>query len=267
MNIDICSDLHIDQWNKNLEQKYPCGIRKYNPEINFDSTSKILIIAGDISDNLNLTIDYINSLSSKYEYILFIDGNHEHVEIYPKLFDKEYIYKKVKNIGCEKLIYLPYNDFILNKTVFIGCCGWWNYNNFNVSNINDSLDYFDEWMPNLCKSDSRDFIYNVYERSKLEYKELVEKLEKYENDSKIDNIIIVTHSQPRIKFTSIDLSTEINTKFENITKKKYSKLNSWIFGHTHEQIFEKTDINYICNPRGRPEDYNRETFKLYTFKI
>ena len=267
MNIDICSDLHIDQWNKNLEQKYPCGIRKYNPEINFNSNNNILILAGDISDNLDLNINFINNLSNKYKYILFIDGNHEHVEKYPSLYSKEYIFKKIKKYGCKNLIYLPYNDFILDKTVFIGCCGWWDYNNFNISDINNSLNYFDNWISDLSKSDSREFIYNVYERSKLEYKELIEKLEKYQNDSNINNIIIVTHSQPRIKFTSIDLSTEINTKFEDITKKNYSKLNSWIFGHTHEQIIEKTDINYICNPRGRPEDYDREDYSIYNLKL
>ena len=27
---DLVSDLHIDQWDTTLEQKYPCGDRKHN---------------------------------------------------------------------------------------------------------------------------------------------------------------------------------------------------------------------------------------------
>ena len=266
--IDVCSDLHIDQWDTTLEQDFPCGERKYNPLIWDNSQSNILIIAGDVSDNLNLTIEYINKLEDKYEHILFIDGNHEHIKSYPTLYNKEYIYTKINNQGCKNLIYLPYNDFIIDRTVFIGCCGWWDYNNFNNTDIINNLEYFKNWIDHFNISEERDFIYNVYKRSKLEYNELIQKLQKYETNEAIDNIIIVTHTQPNIKFVEEqNMSTELNTKFENITKKKYKKLKYWIFGHTHTQFFEKKDINYICNPRGRPEDYNRENYMLYSFTI
>ena len=61
VSCDICSDLHIDQWNTNLEMKYPCGTRT-DSEYKWNKTeNKILIIAGDISDNLDLSIDYMAS--------------------------------------------------------------------------------------------------------------------------------------------------------------------------------------------------------------
>ena len=57
--------------------KYPCGIRT-DSEYKWNKTdNKILIIAGDISDNLDLSIDYIDNISEYYDKILYVDGNHE----------------------------------------------------------------------------------------------------------------------------------------------------------------------------------------------
>ena len=267
VNCDICSDLHIDQWNKNLEMKYPCGIRT-DSEYKWNKTNnKILIIAGDVSDNLDLSIDYIDNISEYYDKILYVDGNHEHVEKYPELYTKDYINQKIKVKKNDKLVYLPSNDYIIDNIVFIGCCGWWDYNNFDINAVMKSIDYFKNWIDHFVESECRDYIYNVYERSKLEYKDLINKLLKYQNDERIESIVIVTHSQSKKKFVELDLATEFNNNFENITNKKFNKLKYWIFGHTHKHILQNDDINYICNPRGRPEDYNRETYNLYSITI
>ena len=65
---------YIDQWNTNLEFKYPCGIIRTDSEYKWNKTdNKILIIAGDISDNLDLSIDYIDNISEYYDKILYVD--------------------------------------------------------------------------------------------------------------------------------------------------------------------------------------------------
>ena len=75
--------------------------------------------------------------------------------------------------------------------MFIGYCGWWDYNNYDLEEIKKSLDYFEDWIPELNGSDSRDFIYNVFSKSKSEYNELIFKLNKYHLNNDILNIIIV----------------------------------------------------------------------------
>ena len=53
--------------------------------------------------------------------------------------------------------------------------------------------------------------------------------------------------------------------FKNIKSKK---IKYWLFGHTHYDINDKiNDIKYICNPRGRPDDFNRENYNLKSFTI
>ena len=47
---------------------------------------------------------------------------------------------------------------------------------------------------------------------------------------------------------------------------KSNKLSHWLFGHTHYDIYNKIDgVEYICNPRGRPDDFNRLEYDLKTF--
>ena len=80
---DIVSDLHIDQWDKNIELNIPCGVVKYYPHLS-DPQNKILVVAGDVSDSLENTIAYLDAVSKYYQKILFVDGNQEHVNAFPK---------------------------------------------------------------------------------------------------------------------------------------------------------------------------------------
>ena len=86
LSIDLISDLHIDQWSNDINIKYPYGEKKHIPAV-LNQKSDILVIAGDISDDLELLLNYINELSKKYKKILFVDGNHEHVNRYPNLYN------------------------------------------------------------------------------------------------------------------------------------------------------------------------------------
>jgi metallophosphoesterase superfamily enzyme len=45
--------------------------------------SKILIVAGDICDDLNDSINYLDHISQYYDKVLYVDGNHEHISQYP----------------------------------------------------------------------------------------------------------------------------------------------------------------------------------------
>ena len=56
------------------KKKFPFEFKKTN--------SEYLIVAGDISDTLNTSLNYLDQISDHYEKILFVDGNHEHVNIY-----------------------------------------------------------------------------------------------------------------------------------------------------------------------------------------
>ena len=263
IKMEVCSDLHIDQWSNKYTNKYPCGEKKL---ISFEfkkTNSEYLIVAGDISDTLNTSLNYLDKISEHYEKILFVDGNHEHVNIYPKLYSTKYINSLVE--FNNKLVYLANKPYIIDQTVFIGCCGWWDYNNSDKTSIEKCSNYFDEWIPHFTKNDNDNFVNNVIEQSKKEYNYLNKNLEKFNNDPNIKNIVIITHTLPTQEFfdkdkDKIELATEYNSKFENLLK--YDKISHWIFGHTHTEWQKINNIEFICNPRGRPEDYDREIYNL-----
>lgn len=267
---DICSDLHIDQWDPKIPNKYPCGLIRDFPLPIKKSVAKYLIIAGDVSDNIVHSLDYINKLSNNYEKVLFVDGNHESVHKYPVLHNTEYIYEKVKQLNNDKIVYLPKKHFRIDKNIFIGCCGWWDYCDKNENKIEENLSYFDNWIPHFNKNNNRQFINSVIEKSEDEFDELKRQVEIYEKDHFIDNIIIVTHTVPHLYYCKYsDSSTEHNTKFkEFFNKTKYKKISNWIFGHLHDQFENEIDgIKLVANPRGRPEDYDRDFYNFKTIKI
>lgn len=264
---DICSDLHIDQWDTSYNVKNPCGIVKNYPFKIEYSDSKYLIIAGDISDNLELSIEYLNKLSENYEKVLFVDGNHEHSYVFPNLYTVDYINDLFIKNGNDKIVYLPKNHYKINDTVFVGFCGWWDFCNENQEEMDKTLDYFDDWMPHFTKEESKTFIKTVISHSKQEYNKLKQILETYALDNSVKKIIVVTHTVPHINLCNgEDASTEHNSKFMEIFNSK--KISHWIHGHVHEQYEKKIEnVHIICNPRGRPEDYDREVYKLKTFKL
>ena len=61
MKIDLVSDLHLEHWDPKIKSPFVIG-KVTNYPINLDkekNKSKILIVAGDICDDLNQSIDYL----------------------------------------------------------------------------------------------------------------------------------------------------------------------------------------------------------------
>jgi predicted phosphodiesterase len=269
-SIDVVSDLHIDQWDVSLNIENPCGEVSNSPYKFKETSNRILVIAGDISDDIDLSINYLNDISANYEKVIFVDGNHEHVSNYPNLLSVNEIYEKINKLGNNKIVYLPKTHYKMDKTVFIGFSGWWDYDNRNQSSMERASKYFDDWIPKISKSDggSRKFIENVISKSEQQHLKLIEQLEYYEKQPDIENIVIVTHTVPLKEFAleskgNIETSCQLQTFSKTLVDGRYKKLNMWIFGHTHNQ-FEKTinGVRFLAHPRGRPEDFNRKEYDL-----
>ena len=62
-SFDFVSDLHVEHHS--------------NKMVDWNPKSDILVIAGDISNDMRISYDHLITIKD-YEYILFVDGNHEH---------------------------------------------------------------------------------------------------------------------------------------------------------------------------------------------
>ena len=269
-SVDIVSDLHIEHWNPKI--KYT---KKSNDDYVVDSPfkneinpmSEILIVAGDVADDIDDAIKYLNELSKDYKYVLFVDGNHEHYSVYPKLLSDDEINEKFKENNNKKLIYLTKNLFLYNGNLFVGCNGWWDFNEsqfFMKKSVKKYSDYF-----GLSTDYTRNLVKSIYKTGHEQIKKLEEIIKKYEKDPSVKSINIVTHSIPLKKYTSYNYPCEMNTHYSKLFK--YKKIKQWIFGHTHSTFHDfdysdESNIKYICNPRGRPNwgmKVNYKPFSLF----
>ena len=57
-----------------------------------------------------------------------------------------------------------------------------------------SIDYFKNWMDHISESEARNYIYEIFSRSKFEYNQLINKLINYQKNQHIQNIVIVTYT-------------------------------------------------------------------------
>ena len=269
MKIDIISDLHIDHWDNGYLSKNPSCKTLHKPFTPDNVEGSILVVAGDVSDDFEMSIGYLNGLAKDYDKVLFIDGNHEHTENYPFIKSRNGINNIIAEIADDKLIYLGSNTHVIDGTAFIGINGWWDYRKMNKNVIeNCKKNYFKKWMPHLLGKNSERFIQNLGIISITQSYELRNKILVCDQDEEIKQIIIVTHSVPLPKFcTESVIDTELNTYFENLVDLS-PKIKYWIFGHTHKKCSEEINgVRFISNPRGRPDDYHREDYETLTISV
>ena len=290
LRFDYVSDLHIDYWDdeywpdkKDGRKHFPVSWKK------IESKSDILVVAGDVSDKLELSLKYLGKLREFYPIVLFIDGNHEHTYRYPDLIPTSSIHPP------KGVHYLRKEDYVVGRSVFIGTCGWWDYGRYqNPKKVEETIKNQKGYNRSLGKKRHKWLAENTILQSKKDYQYLIDKLEKYSKLPEIDEIIIVTHTVPKLEFTR-EASTDYNSYFERISDQLLQEygVTRWIFGHNHQSfqlevgrlpalssrtpksVQEATHLHshplrhprplrYLSNPRGRPEDWGREVYSIET---
>ncbi len=258
MDFDLISDLHIDLWD--ADQK-----------LNFKGlgTSLNCIVAGDVSQSLHSTRDFLYQLADNYKQVVFVDGNHEHKPDYADITSNcEWLERELSKKN--NITYLWDSTAVFGSTAIVGSNGWWT---------------FDYCEPLISRLEQIDFFcsdYNLPEHIAISiWDEAVENSEfltnviyEFNKVDKIEEIVVITHTLPRKDLiipehymTTSDLAKLHNSQFEEILKvDKNRKIKTWCFGHYHLEACDKTidGIRYVSNPRGRPDD---SIFPVYYPKL
>lgn len=255
MKFDIVSDLHIENW-----QDYPYDWleNKINDNV---------IIAGDIADDIDLTIQELKKACCVYTNVLYVDGNHESTNNYDNL---EYANERINNemIGLSNFYNLSNRDFFTDNgtTVIIGRCGWWDFKMCEpYVSCDECIHNFDmSWcIQNLTKEQ---VVYNIVEKANKDYEYLRDKVDKY--TKQYYDICVVTHTVPIKELMSDDYPMDRrfaghygNSKIGEIVMN--DNVKTCIFGHNHDakQLVKKFNKTFINNARGRKNDFNRIHYK------
>ena len=80
-------------------------------------------------------------------------------------------------------------------------------------------------------------------------------LSEYERNDDIQEVIIVTHTVPLRQFAleskgNVETSCQLQSGSKDLVDGRFTKLKTWIFGHTHNQFKKNINgINFISNQR------------------
>lgn len=249
MKLAIISDLHLDYNNRKVSSENIINILK-NKLADVDS----VIIAGDLSQDINKSIEYANALNAYW-----IPGNHE-FWINKDSMNSMDIYLKAKNE--EKCLIdkcIEFDTFYL-----VGNPCWYDFSFSTDPSTSKILrnklwnDRFAKWP--MSDEQVHDFM----------LKSLDEQLKKCINDKPI---IVVTHMVPFKKLmTYYDSMSKYTDGYIGSTSLgelllRYNVKYS-VYGHTH--IRSENDYNgihCICNPLGYVHEWNTKYYPQFSEEV
>lgn len=276
MKIDFCSDLHVDAWHSTTQIHDPdrrmwtgepnesmflyIDWRQYrNPE------SRVLVIAGDISNNLITTRQVVVAAAEEYEYVVVVEGNHDHYDTSMTVDQgMEFL---ASSLSQYTNVYHLKHDTILtvDGVAFLGATGWYDFKAFEDQGISD---FTAKRAWNQYSNDSRcpDFGGKLVESIAAEQAiNLASQVKKASEDDDIKSIVVTTHMSPRSDIMEWKVGdmiwnhltpSYVNTALSQVIDADVNnKIGLWIYGHTHRrQMIEIDGVVYANNARGYPRE-------------
>lgn len=258
MNFDLISDLHIDQWPE-------------DKKLNFKGlgTSLTCVVAGDVSQNLHTTRNFLYQLSDYYKQVVFVDGNHEHKPSYENITDNcEWLEEELSRKS--NITFLWDSTAVFGSTAIVGSNGWWTFD--YAEPYISRLEQIDEF----CKAEKCDHktAINIWDEAVENSEFLYNVVNDFNKTDMIKEIVIITHTVPKKDLiiplpimSTYDLSKTYNSNLADVIKADVNKkIKVWCFGHYHTTACDQTidGIRYISHPRGRPDD---SLFPVYYPKL
>ena len=205
------------------------------------ATSLFCVIAGGISQDLEVVRSTLDHLSNYYRGIMYIDGSLEHENLgdYTNRIDA------IRKI-CEpftNIIYLHNHVVILNSIAFVGCNAWF-YNNPSVQGVED-----------LMRVDD-------YKIDDLGYLSKTLKSLQTHHDAK--KIVVITSSAPseHLFYRSQNIVDKTEPALALIMDTEH-KVDAWLYGGTN--VNSDSVINnrrFVNNPKIPGQPYWPKTVLL-----
>lgn len=254
MRLGFLSDLHITNNSNFIEQSVDIVA-----EACLQNQVDKLFMAGDTSNNVQMTFDFIKRMNAKGIDTYAVLGNHEYWST---------TYEKTQKIDYDKYIHGKTVN-INEDTVVIGIDGFFDYsfvlkaNNYYTESIPKDIDRLTE-VGKRSFDLSRMKIKNYEEVFLSMHNQLESQLKA--NQGK--HIIVVMHYVPHENFVIYNSDKTWTACNSFMGSAEYHELfkaygvNRVIFGHTHSTFNDIIDnVEYNCNPIGYKDYEFTEPFR------
>ena len=255
MQFDIVSDLHVEHWSN-----HPYDWERHRQSDN-------VIIAGDVADDLQTTVNQLNIACDVYKRVVYVTGNHEATQYYHNLSLVGPLVSYMMG-GRENFFNLDTQDMVIDEynLAIVGKSGWWDFRVGEPAiSFNWAIQYFDvSW----CRTDKNTVVNNILNEALHNFLNLQKSVDTHQKDGR--EICLVTHTVPHKALMSVEYPSDTlssvyygNSLIRDLFKAPSVKYA--IFGHCHDRSVSVVD-DTICvnNARGRPQDYNKECYEPYT---
>lgn len=245
MKIDYVSDLHLE--------KSPLRLPKSN--------SDILILAGDIYHvslfDYNIS-GFFDDISSKYEHIIYVPGNHEY-------YDSDLTVIDSLRSFCNRYgnVYVLDNQTkIIDNVQFICGTGWTHFNNLDAGTMKQASRIINDYR-RIKNGNEMLTVYNIIEKH-AEYIKFFKSVDK----SNYINIAVSHHSPTVLTAANNNSSYETKGCYCSDMTPYMDGIKYWIHGHQHDGI----DVDYNgckirSNSRGYSFEKDFENFAIRTIIV
>lgn len=238
MKVFAISDIHLDY---KINQQWLAKLSKY------DYQEDILILAGDISDNLQLLESCFSTLSKIFLNVLYVPGNHELWVVRNENLTSVQKFELIRRIASDHNIGMqPYSN---NTLSIVPLLGWYDYTFGNPGQkLKESWMDFQAclWPESYTMSDVTDYFTHQNEHAL-----------KTENET----IISFSHFLPRIDLMPERIpdayrflhpilgSTQIEAQIRALSSDIH------VYGHSHvNRDITISGIRYVNNAFGYPRE-------------
>jgi DNA repair exonuclease SbcCD nuclease subunit len=278
MKIDVCSDIHSEQWWSKSRIVDCNGPRKrtstgltmlidwewYKNKAGGDG--EILIIAGDLSDHIDTTKTIIEQAAEVYSYVFFVDGNHDHFN--KKLYSLNMQILNGNNLDNVRFLNPLTVGFIIEDIAILGCNGWYDWSCYELVGYPKDVAKAD-WIASMADTRLIRFDQGLPDDLAAEHSELLTvAISETQLNDEIKDIIVVTHTSPLAALMqwkdneAWDRGTPsfVNSEMIKVLQADVNhKIKYWIYGHTHQrQTIDLTGIKFINKCRGYPYEIKEE---------
>ena len=253
MKYDIGSDLHVDI-NARI------GIVNFKEMKNEDSDT--IVLAGDLSNNPELTVKVLAMAASAYENVVFVDGNHEHYSNTQFGLDVSGAMSFMKE-SIDLIPNVTYltgnNSVIIDDVMFVGANAWYD---FKLAPPQYSIEECKKtWARCLNDSKLSNFDVEPEVLAELQTDLIASQVSEAQENQMVEKIVVVTHtvSSPKGLLIKNEPTWDmLNGAFGCSAMSKVweadtnRKIIHAVCGHTHYSydFYDNDGIRYVINPRG-----------------